>query len=415
MSNVRDEQIIANFEELLADDQIPTAVDLLVDAEPDEQLALIEHTSDELLTHLVQALPVDERAEMVRHLADPARQRLERILGTDGAAPVSASDALVSPRRSDFAIADGHLVEASPAEASVTVFANPTGQEQRALIALGGMFSGIDDHTLASALDPDEVSRLEHDEVAQSTIMVWKRPTSAPTSRPQQLRLSSMGIFVHTDHLVIVTADDEPVLEAGDRANSLLDLLLRVLDGTANEFLLTLKTLKRTAQSTGKQLSYSMNNRGLLRMFNLSEGLVYHIDAMEANAAVLRRLRILAPRLGFETPDTVFLDDIIIDTNQCIRQGQILSEVLGGLMDARGNIINNNMTVLLKNLTLINVVFLPLGVLASIGGMSEFSRWLEASGIAFGPGYATFTVGMILFGLFLWAAVRLWTGWSASR
>jgi len=62
-------------------------------------------------------------------------------------------------------------------------------------------------------------------------------------------------------------------------------------------------------------------------------------------------LRILAPRLGFETPDTVFLDDIIIDTNQCIRQGQILSEVLGGLMDARGNIINNNMTVLLKKRT----------------------------------------------------------------
>lgn len=31
------------------------------------------------------------------------------------------------------------------------------------------------------------------------------------------------------------------------------------------------------------------------------------------------------------------------------------------------------MNVLLKNLTIINVVFLPLAVLASMGGMSEFT------------------------------------------
>ncbi len=31
-------------------------------------------------------------------------------------------------------------------------------------------------------------------------------------------------------------------------------------------------------------------------------------------------------------------------------------------MDARGNLVNNNMNTLLKNLTLINVVFLPLNL-----------------------------------------------------
>ena len=59
------------------------------------------------------------------------------------------------------------------------------------------------------------------------------------------------------------------------------------------------------------------------------------------------------------------------------RQADIYSSVLSGLMDARGTIVNNNMNVLLKNLTLINIVFLPLNLIASIGGMSEWSMMTQ--------------------------------------
>ena len=47
--------------------------------------------------------------------------------------------------------------------------------------------------------------------------------------------------------------------------------------------------------------------------------------------------------------------------------------MFSGLIDARGNLMNNSMNNLLRKLTLINVVFLPLNLIASIGGMSEFS------------------------------------------
>jgi magnesium transporter len=42
-------------------------------------------------------------------------------------------------------------------------------------------------------------------------------------------------------------------------------------------------------------------------------------------------------------------------------------------MDARGNLVNNSTNNLLRKLTLINVVFLPLNLVAGIGGMSEYS------------------------------------------
>ncbi len=102
------------------------------------------------------------------------------------------------------------------------------------------------------------------------------------------------------------------------------------------------------------------------------------------------------------------LDNLIIDNDQCSRQGHIYAEVLGGLLDARGNIVNNNMNVLIKNLTVVNIVFLPLGVIASMGGMSEFSVMLDDLGIPWGLGYPLFAVVLTVLGILLWRGLGSW-------
>ncbi|MCX7635003.1 MAG: hypothetical protein N2Z74_04580 [Syntrophales bacterium] len=76
------------------------------------------------------------------------------------------------------------------------------------------------------------------------------------------------------------------------------------------------------------------------------------------------------------------------------------SSVLSGLMDARGTIINNNMNVLLKNLTMINVVFLPLNLIASMGGMSEWS--MMTKDIDWRISYAAFSLAMVVIGCLTW-------------
>ena len=94
------------------------------------------------------------------------------------------------------------------------------------------------------------------------------------------------------------------------------------------------------------------------------------------------------------------LDDIALDNAQCARQAQIYSSILSGLMDARGTMVNNNMNVLLKNLTLINVVFLPLNLIASIGGMSEYS--ILTKKFDWRISYSIFFVGMVALGWLTW-------------
>ena len=65
-------------------------------------------------------------------------------------------------------------------------------------------------------------------------------------------------------------------------------------------------------------------------------------------------------------------------------------------MDARGSIVNNNMNQLIKNLTIINIIFLPLNVIAGIGGMSEYSAITQ--GVPMWLSYGIFSLGLVAVG-----------------
>jgi hypothetical protein len=64
--------------------------------------------------------------------------------------------------------------------------------------------------------------------------------------------------------------------------------------------------------------------------------------------------------------------------------------------------------VLIKNLTVVNMVFLPLGVIASMGGMSEITMMLDDFGLGWRVGYAMFTIGMVIVGVALWRTIHSW-------
>jgi magnesium transporter len=137
-------------------------------------------------------------------------------------------------------------------------------------------------------------------------------------------------------------------------------------------------------------------------MFNLSESLIYYINAISSNQAVLIKLNNHFEKSNSMPQRVELLEDISIENNQCYKQGEIYSHVMSGLMDARGNLINNNMNILLKNLTIINIIFLPLNLLASIGGMSEYS--MMTIGVDWRIAYGIFLLAMVILG---WIIFRL--------
>ena len=66
-------------------------------------------------------------------------------------------------------------------------------------------------------------------------------------------------------------------------------------------------------------------------------------------------------------------------------------------MDATVGFLNVNQNIDLKRLTIISVVFMPVNILAGIGGMSEFS--MMTTGISWPVAYGSFILAMMMIGM----------------
>jgi magnesium transporter len=294
-----------------------------------------------------------------------------------------------------FDLTDGAMIPAATRDAPVHLFVNPDATERDLLRTS----FGLDEHTLSSALDPDEVPRIEL--APGHLLLIWKRPTSYSGKDTFYFDVASIGMLLLEQRLVVIVTDNLPLTSGARQTPTLhrpVDVLLGLLLNTIQHYLEHLKVIKMIARDLQQKINTSMENKHLIQMFNLSESLIYYLNAINSNGVVLTRLRTHAEKAGFSATDLALLDDLVIENNQCFKQAEIYSTVLSGLMDARGSLVNNNMNQLLKNLTMINVVFLPLNLLAGIGGMSEFS--MMTTGIDWRIAYLLFVVAMVVIGLF---------------
>jgi magnesium transporter len=289
-----------------------------------------------------------------------------------------------------FALSQGALQRVERLDAEVMLFNNPDAAERDLLHS----HFKVDQHALASALDPDEVSRIEFH--PDHLFLIWKRPENYSGGGSLAFEVSSCGLLFSPGQLLVIATDDTPLHGLGTRQplNTPLDVLLDLLFNNIHHYLGHLKVIKLVARELQQKFNASMQNQHLVQMFNLSESLIYYINALHSNGAVLTRLRNHAEKQHFSSEAIGLIDDLIIENNQCYKQAEIYSTVFSGLIDARGNLMNNSMNNLLRKLTLINVVFLPLNLIASIGGMSEFS--MMTAGTPWWVSYPLFLLGMLL-------------------
>jgi magnesium transporter len=124
------------------------------------------------------------------------------------------------------------------------------------------------------------------------------------------------------------------------------------------------------AASIEHQINMAMENKLLLNLFTLEKSLVYYLNAINSNAILIERLKNNAAKIGFTQDNLEFLDDVIIENNQCRQQAEIYSTVLAGLMDARVSIVSNNLNVRMKTLTIVTIAIMLPTLVVSIFSMN---------------------------------------------
>lgn len=263
-----------------------------------------------------------------------------------------------------YRLENGRVVESDEASAQIFLYLSPGEAEKRTLLTE----LKLDEHTLNSALDPDELSRLEFE--PEHVAVIYKRPRNYSASDELVFKVTSAGLFLFPTRLVIVSSDDVPLFEgkAFSKVVSLSDLLLKLIYRSIYHYLEHLRVITLITDQLEKKINESMENRYLLNLFTLEKSLVYYLNSINSNAVLIHKLKTSASKIGFTSEEVEFLEDIAIENTQCYREAEIHSNILASLMDARASIVGNNLNILMKTLNIITI-----GIMVPTFVVSAFS------------------------------------------
>jgi magnesium transporter len=284
---------------------------------------------------------------------------------------------------------------------NVYVYVDPNEQERKYLAES----LKLDEHTLASALDPNELARLEFE--PDHVAIISKRPRNYSSEEMFMFRVASIGLFLFSDRLIVVASEDMPMFQgkAFAKIASLQDLVLKIIYGSIAHFVEHLKVINAVSDALEEQINSSMQNKYLLNLFSLEKSLVYYLNAINSNGKLIERLKMSAGKLNFSADTVEFIDDITIENTQCYEQAEIYSNILASMMDARVSIVSNNLNWLMKTLTIITI-----GIMLPTFVVSLFSMNVDFPGRTH-PWAFWFILGLALTSVLSIRLVFRWKKW----
>ena len=299
-------------------------------------------------------------------MASTAESATEVASEVEPAAEALRIEETKASRRSFYKLESGRLVPCEPDEAQIIGYISPTIDDEAELQE----HYNIDYHTLQSSLDPDELSRLEFE--PDHAAIIFKRPRSFCADDNFLLKLTSTGIFVYKKYLVIVMADDSSIFEGRVPfpVESINDVILRLLYQSTMHFEGHLKAINMLSDSLERRINTSLENKYLLNMFALEKSLVYILNSITSNGALLERLKALSAKLGFNGNQVGVLEDLIIENQQCYRRADIHTQVLSNLMGTRASIVSHNLNQLIKKFTIWTVAIMLTNFVVGLFGMN---------------------------------------------
>jgi magnesium transporter len=263
-----------------------------------------------------------------------------------------------------YNIQDFKLQQTTETEGEVVVLFNPSDAEKKYLVET----LKVDEHTLNSALDPDELSRIEFE--PNHVAAIFKRPKTYSAKEFLIFRVESAGMFLFENRLVIVMAEEIPIFDGKyfQHVTTLRDVMLKVIYRSIFHYLEHMKVINMISDELEKKINISMDNRYIINLFALEKSLVYYLNSINSNGVLIDKLKLVSAKIGFTHEDMEFLDDMHIENNQCYKQAEIHSNILASLMDARASVVGNNLNVIMKTLTIITI-----GIMVPTFVVSAFS------------------------------------------
>lgn len=232
----------------------------------------------------------------------------------------------------------------------------------------------IDKFALKAALDIDERSRIESDEMY--TMILVNIPTVEERSDKELYSTIPLSIIVTGQAVITVCSENTTALQQfvnGNirdfHTNMQSRFILQLLYSIATLYLQYLRIIDKKSDDIENQLHKSTKNRELIELLKLEKSLVYFTTSLRSNEAVLEKL-LRNEIIKKHEEDSELLEDVIVENKQAIEMANIYSGILSGMMDAFASVISNNLNIVMKVLAIITVVMAIPTMIFSAYGMN---------------------------------------------
>jgi magnesium transporter len=231
----------------------------------------------------------------------------------------------------------------------------------------------IPEYFLDDIRDKDERSRFEYDEGWQLIILRIPYAKEIPSRTP--FTTIPLGIIIRNS-LVITVCNFET-----DMMNDFLnhqqrrgvgiadppEMVFRLFLSSAVWYLKRLKQISTLIEQYKRSLDHNIDNVDLINFSRLQDSLTYFINSIRGNETLLSKLKF---RLPIDELDADLIEDVNIEMNQARETTSIYSNILDSTMDTYANIINNNMSQVMRTLTGISLILMVPTLITSAFGMN---------------------------------------------
>jgi magnesium transporter len=293
----------------------------------------------------------------------------------------------------------------------VDFISEPPETSQPVLEAFGFHHLAIDD-----ALQETHVPRLDDwDEYLYIVLNYMRLKTNGDIWETDvdelDVFLGKNYIVTHHDHQIsavdeawtICFRDERNVQQGADH------ILYRITDHLMAGYMPAVEKIDEAVDRIEDQVFHGPSPRLLEQLFSLKRALLAMRRIIIPQREVLNKLardeyKVVDPR------DRVFFRDIYDHLVRLHDLNESLRDIVGGVQDTYLSAVNNRMNEIMKTLTIITVLFMPLTFLTGYFGMNFFEPLGNLTGWTTTPVfYVTLAIVLLLpIGMYIWFRRRTW-------
>ncbi|MFO1442382.1 magnesium transporter CorA family protein [Bacillus sp. Bva_UNVM-123] len=231
---------------------------------------------------------------------------------------------------------------------------------------------------IIDSLDHEERPRIEQRDGAIMMVIhiPFDREDIESSRQDVKYRTIPMGIIHTKDHMLTICGEEVPFLvdffnsEMNDSATHMKTRnTLNILNTTARAYIHSSATIEREIGWAEAELAKSYRNREMYTLLNLNESLIYMVTSLKQMKFTMKKI-LHGDYIKRYEADADVLDDVLIELEQAYEVTEINQANLNNVMDAYGNMIQNNVNQVLKLLAAFTIILSVPMLIASIYGMN---------------------------------------------